>query len=66
MGDRTSERERSVRLPSVAALAFLLFNYPLLAVFDVRVLAGGVPLLWAYLFGVWAAVIALVAWLSRS
>lgn len=65
MSDRTSERLRGVRLVALAALALLLFNYPFLAVFDVHVLPGGIPLLWAYLFVAWATVIALVAWLSR-
>lgn len=55
------------RLWAVAALAFLVFNYPFLAVFGGgpgRVF--GVPLLWAYLFSVWALVIGLVGWLTRD
>jgi hypothetical protein len=51
---------------AVAALALLLFNYPLLAVFDVGVSIRGVPLLWAYLFISWVVVIALVTWLVRD
>ena len=66
MSDRAGERLRGVRLVAVAAVALLLFNFPFLAIFDVHVLPGGVPLLWAYLFAAWATVIALVAWLSRS
>jgi hypothetical protein len=54
------------RLVAVAVLAFLLFNYPLLALFDVPARVLGVPLLWAYLMTAWAAVIALVAWTSRG
>ena len=62
MGDR----ERSVRLLAVGALALVLFNYPILALFDKPVLVAGVPLLWAYLFVAWALVIALVGWIARS
>ena len=64
---RRKRRRRRRRAAGVlvAVLALLLFNYPFLAVFDVHVLPGGVPLLWAYLFTAWATVIALVAWLSR-
>jgi hypothetical protein len=51
---------------AVAVLAFLLFNHPFLAVFDVPARVLGVPVLWAYLLGIWAAVIALAAWVSRS
>ena len=61
-----SDRLRSSRLLAVAVLGLLLFNYPFLALFDVPVLVAGVPLLWAYLFVVWALVIALVGWIARS
>jgi hypothetical protein len=59
------DRLRSVRLLAVSGLALVLFNYPMIAVFDKPVLVAGVPLLWAYLFIAWALVIALVGWISR-
>ena len=52
---------RSARLVCVFLLAVLLFNYPLLAVFNAAGTVAGVPLLYAYLFGAWALIIALVA-----
>jgi hypothetical protein len=52
---------RRAHLVAVTALGFLLFGYPLLAVFDVPRTILGVPVLWAYLFLAWAAVVALVA-----
>jgi hypothetical protein len=61
-----SDRLKSARLTAAAVLALLLFNYPFLAVFDLDTLVVGVPVLWAYLFIVWAAVIALAAWIARS
>ena len=57
---------RSSRMIAVGALAVLLFDYPLLALFDVDARVAGVPLLWAYLFTAWAGVIAVVAWLVRD
>jgi hypothetical protein len=54
------------RLAAVAVLAFLLFNYPLLAVFAGDVLVLGVPLLTGYLFAAWAVVIVLAARLTRG
>ena len=57
---------RSARMVAVATLAVVLFDYPLLALFDVDVRVLGVPLLWAYLFTAWAGVIAIVAWLARD
>ena len=61
-----SDSLRSARMVAVAALALLLFNFPLLALFDVDVRVLGVPLVWAYLFFVWAAVIAVVAWVVQD
>ena len=57
---------RGVRMVAIAALAMLLFNYPLMALFDVDGRVLGVPLLWAYLFSAWVAVIAAIAWVVRD
>jgi hypothetical protein len=61
-----NDRLQGARLIAVAALALMLFNFPLLAVFDLDRLVFGVPVLWAYLFFVWGAVIVLAAWVGRS
>jgi hypothetical protein len=58
-----SDRLRHPRLVAVAVLGLLLFDYPLLAVFDVDGRVLGVPVLWAYLFTVWGFLIALLAWI---
>lgn len=57
---------RSARMVAVAALAVLLFDFPLLALFDIDVSVLGIPVLWAYLFVVWAVVIAVTAWVVRN
>ncbi|HXN15387.1 MAG TPA: hypothetical protein VN878_03365 [Usitatibacter sp.] len=49
------------RLVGLFLLGCLLFNYPLLALFNVRATVLGVPLLYAYLFSAWALLIVLVA-----
>ena len=61
-----NRRRKNPMLVATAAAALLLFNYPLLAVFDVHVRVLGVPLLWAYVFAVWGLAIALVAWIMRD
>jgi hypothetical protein len=54
-------------LVAVFLLGCLLFSYPLLALFNVRGSVLGVPLLYAYLFCDWAALIVLIRWaVSRS
>ncbi|HEY5853739.1 MAG TPA: hypothetical protein VIW24_06710 [Aldersonia sp.] len=61
-----NDRLRTARLVGVGVLALVLFNFPMLAMFDTDALVAGVPVLWAYLFGVWVIVIALLAWIARS
>jgi hypothetical protein len=46
-------------------LGCLLFNYPLLELFERPVMVLGVPLIYAYLFGAWALLIAAAAWVAR-
>ena len=53
------------KLFAVSALAAACFTYPLLSLFDRPVQVLGVPLVWAYLFVVWALLIVAVAVLSR-
>ena len=52
---------RAARLACLFLLGCLLFNYPLLALFNVRASFFGIPLLYVYLFAAWALLIALVA-----
>lgn len=52
---------RGARLAGIFVLGCLLFNYPLLALFNVQGSFLGVPALYAYLFAAWALVISLVA-----
>ncbi len=52
---------KSQRLIALFLLGTLLFNYPLLAVFDRVALAFGVPVLYVYVFSCWALLIGLLA-----
>lgn len=49
------------RLVALFALGNLLFNYPLLTIFNHSETLWGVPLLYAYVFGAWGLLIALMA-----
>lgn len=57
---------RSQRLLALFAAGWLLFNFPLLTLWDRGVTVWGLPLLPAALFGGWALLIALAAWISES
>ena len=45
------------RLVALFVLGCLLFSYPLLSLFNTGGTVFGIPLLYAYLFGVWVALI---------
>lgn len=44
--------------------AVLALNPPVLTIFSVEVFLFGIPLLYLYLFTVWAIIVALVAWIA--
>jgi hypothetical protein len=52
---------KNQRLAALFLLGVLLFNYPLLALFNRATLVAGVPLLYVYIFGAWALLIGLLA-----
>jgi hypothetical protein len=54
------------RLVALFGAAALLFNFPLLALWDHEALVFGLPLFPAALFAVWAVLIGLLAWLMES
>jgi hypothetical protein len=56
---------RNERLIALTVLGVVLFNYPLVALFGHPVLVLGWPLLYFYLFFVWAVFIVVVAVLMR-
>jgi hypothetical protein len=52
---------RSQRLVALFLLGALLFNFPLLAVFNRADEVFGIPVLYAYIFFAWASLIGLLA-----
>jgi hypothetical protein len=63
MGD--GER-KGQRLIACCMLGLVLFNFPVLALFNVGGTLFGVPVLYAYIFVAWAGLIALMALLAES
>lgn len=52
---------KNQRLVALFLLGCLLFNYPLLSLFNTPAEIFGIPLLYAYIFAAWALLIALMA-----
>ena len=58
----TPESEtKGQRLIALFIFGCLLFNYPVLSLFNVAAVAFGVPVLYAYIFAAWALLVALMA-----
>ena len=56
-----SEESKGQRFVALAMLGMVLFNFPVLALFNVGGTLFGIPVLYAYIFLAWAALIALMA-----
>jgi hypothetical protein len=50
------------RLAATFMLGCVLLNYPILSLFARPAEVGGIPLLFAWVFGAWVLLIALMAW----
>ena len=57
---------REQRFIALFILGCLLFNYPVLSLFNVAAEVGGVPVLYAYLFAAWTLLVALLAYAAES
>lgn len=54
------------RFVALCMLGMLLFNYPVLALFNVSGALFGIPVLYAYIFLAWTTFIALMALLADT
>jgi hypothetical protein len=52
-------------LIAVFILGGVLFNYPILSLFNAPAILFGIPVLYVYIFLAWGFVIALVAWIAE-
>ena len=60
-----SEEKKEQRFVALCMFGMLLFNFPILALFNVPATLFGVPALYAYIFIAWAALIALMAFVAE-
>jgi hypothetical protein len=61
-GDAMEQLDRRAqRLIALCMLGCVLFNFPVLAIFNVSGFVLGIPVLYAYIFGAWMLLIALMA-----
>jgi hypothetical protein len=60
------DEAKGQRLVALFILGCLLFNYPILSLFNVAATAFGVPVLYAYIFAAWALLVALMAYVVEA
>jgi NhaP-type Na+/H+ and K+/H+ antiporter len=53
------------RLVAIFILGGVLFNYPILSLFNKTASVFGIPLLYVYIFLAWGFLIGLVAWVAE-
>jgi hypothetical protein len=54
------------RLVALCMLGVLLFNYPMLALFNVAATVFGIPVLYAYIFTAWSLLTACMAYVVEN
>ena len=57
---------KAQRLAALCLLGVVLFNYPLLAVFNVNATVFGIPILYAYIFSAWGLLTACMAYVVET
>ena len=58
---------RKATLIVLCGAAVLLFNTPILSIFNIPAFVGGIPVFYLYLFGAWLFIILALAWVvSRT
>ena len=62
----TGDEMNARRMVGLFLLGALIFNFPLLSLFNRPVLILGIPVLYLYLFGAWLLIVLLMLILSRS
>jgi len=62
----TGDKTTAGRLIGLFLLGLLLFNFPLLSLFNRPALYLGIPVLYFYLFAVWLLIVFLMLLISRS
>jgi hypothetical protein len=57
---------KAQRLVALCFLGVILFNYPMLAVFNVAATLFGIPVLFVYIFAAWSLLIACMAYVVEA
>jgi hypothetical protein len=60
------DETKAQRLVGLCMLGVLLFNFPVLSLFNKPIFVAGIPLIYAYIFLAWAVLVGLMAVVART
>lgn len=61
----TPESLKGRRLVGLFLLGCILFNYPIISLFNINSYLFGIPILYIYLFGIWLFIIVLIVFVTK-
>ncbi len=61
----TPESLKSRRLVGLFLLGCVLFNYPIISLFNINSDWFGIPILYVYVFGTWLFIITLIVYVTK-
>ena len=62
----TPESIKGRRLVGLFLLGFVLFNYPIVSLFNIDSEMLGIPIIYHYCFGAWLLLIVLIRYVTRN
>jgi hypothetical protein len=60
----TPESKKNKRLVALFLFGFVLLNYPILSLLNLKIFVFGLPLQFLYIFCIWGLLILLAAWVT--
>ena len=61
-----NRKSKTGRLVALFLLGNVLFNYPILTIFNLKLIFFGIPLLYLYIFTVWSALIIAIIYVTQT
>jgi len=61
-----NQKSKTGRLAALFILGNVLFNYPILTIFNLKLMFFGIPLLYLYIFTVWSALIIAIIYVTQT
>ena len=61
-----NQKSKTGKLAALFILGNVLFNYPILTIFNLKLMFFGIPLLYLYIFTVWLALIIAIIYVTQT